>query len=143
MARSTRFSAALHVLACLDYSASQIGNETMSSADLATSVGTSPVVIRTLIRDLIKANLIETKEGKGGGVRLARSSPLITLEEVYVAVERGPVIPQNDHKEHKPCAVSCGIKQALNPIFQEVDAAVCASLRRQTLEKIGRSILRM
>src|SRR5678816_27793 len=83
---SSRFAVAVHVLAVLGY-IERHGASSVSSRMIATSVNTNPVVIRKLLRSLKKAGLVRSKEGKGGGVRLAKNAALISLRDIYRAVE--------------------------------------------------------
>lgn len=141
MAASSKFSIAVHILACLEYSERQCGEGQMNSDDLAISVNANPVIIRTLLSELRKFKLVISKEGKGGGTRLARPASKISLDSVYEAVERPSVLAVNPRAEHKPCTVSCGIKNALAPVLNNVDTAVVASLKKITLAEIVNRIM--
>ena len=57
----TKFSVALHILVMIAES-----ERTLSSKDLAISVGTNASYIRKIISLLKNANLIETHQGKPG-----------------------------------------------------------------------------
>ena len=74
---------AVHVLAVLAYRE----GDPVTSARLAASVNTNPVIIRRLLLSLQKARLVETRKGAGAGSRLSRSPGRINLGEVYRAVE--------------------------------------------------------
>ena len=66
---------AVHVLAVLAY---QEGDP-VTSARLAASVNTNPVIIRRLLLSLQRARLVETRKGAGSGSRLTRSPGRINL----------------------------------------------------------------
>ena len=109
----------------------------MSSEQLAASVRTNPVVVRRIIRALARAGVVATKEGKGGGARLARSPRRIPLLEIYRAVEDdGSVLAYNPNPPNRSCPVSCGIKDALAPVFGAVDDAVAHTLGKATLKDV-------
>jgi DNA-binding IscR family transcriptional regulator len=74
---------AVHVLAVLAYKE----GDPVTSAKLAASVNTNPVIIRRLLLSLQRARLVETRKGAGSGSRLSRSPGRINLAEVYRAVE--------------------------------------------------------
>ena len=80
--QSCRFAFAVHVLAVL-------ANESKcaSSASLAATVNTNPVVIRRLLIDLQNAGLIKTSRGPQGGAILAKPPKNISLWHVHSAVE--------------------------------------------------------
>jgi Rrf2 family protein len=137
--KASRFAIATHVLVSLEFSARR-GEPLVSSAGLATSVNTNPVFVRELLRKLSKANLVLTKEGSGGGVRLARRAAAITLRQVYEAVEEEPAIKQNCRPVHRACPVSCGMNSALAPIVEDVEEAMLRVLGRRNIAGLANDI---
>ena len=125
----------MHTLAALGFLKRQ-GIARVSSRLIAKSVNTNPVVIRNLILSLKKAGLVDSKEGKDGGVSLARPPTKVSLQEIYLAVEETGVLRHNKNPEFKPCPVSRGMKKTLSPIFEEVDRAVVKALKNKTLQQI-------
>ena len=83
MRTSCRFAMAVHVLSVLAYKE----GDRVTSAQLAGSVNTNPVIIRRLLLALQRARLVETCKGAGSGSRLSRSPVRINMAEVYRAVE--------------------------------------------------------
>ena len=135
MSASSRFAIAIHTLAVLGY-LKKHGVERTTSQQIAKSVNTNAVVIRNLLRSLKKAGLVEAKEGKDGGVCLARVPSKISLQEIYAAVEETGILRQNKKSEFKFCPVSREMKGILYPIFAEVDEVVAKTLRGKTLQGI-------
>ncbi len=105
----------------------------MSSALLAASVNTNPVVIRRLLLVLRKARLVETRKGSGWGSRLSRPAARINLAEVYRAVEGGGPFCLPRRKPNGACPVGRGIHAALGKIFVSAQAALEQDLSRTTL----------
>ena len=130
---------AAHILANIAYRTDH-GEEYVSSASIAVSVNTNAVFVRELLGKLREADLVTTKEGSSGGVRLSRRSNRISLKEIYLAVGERPPLTQNSRAEHKPCLVSCGIKSALKPTVKEVEQAVLDVLGRRSLSDIVKAI---
>lgn len=135
MPGSSRFAIAVHALAVLAY-LERRGVDRVSSALIARSASTNAVVIRTLLRSLKRAGLVEAKEGRGGGVRLCRRPGAISLAEVYAAVEGESVIARNRRPKMRACPVSCGMHEVFPALVAEVDAAVARVLRGRTLKQI-------
>jgi Rrf2 family protein len=135
MVANSRFAVAIHTLVALGFNQRK-GVNRLSSSYIATSVNTNPVVIRGLLLSLKRAGLIESKEGRDGGVSLARSPAKITLDEIYAAVESESVLAPHKKPEKKECLVSCRMKQILPSLFDEVDQAVTRSLRGKTLKEV-------
>ncbi len=57
-----------------------------SSSSMAQDLKAHAVYLRRVLAQLVRANLIQAREGRDGGYRLARSADDITLAEVYRAV---------------------------------------------------------
>jgi hypothetical protein len=58
----------------------------LSSAFLASRVGTNPAFVREILQNLNDARLTKSRLGPGGGAMLARPESKITLGEVYLVV---------------------------------------------------------
>lgn len=78
MQTPSKFAMSLHVLAMLDV----LDGAAPSSALLAASVGTHPVLVRRLLGALRRAGLVRTVRGARGAA-LARPAREITLLEVH------------------------------------------------------------
>ena len=81
---SSRFTIAVHVLACTEVVKD---DHQVNSAFISTSVGVNPVIIRKIFGQLKTAGLIYVQRGGNGGVSLAKPAEEITLCDVYRAVD--------------------------------------------------------
>jgi len=86
MSDSQRFPVAVHALAYLAHKCAFSSQAAVSSAELAASVPTNPVVVRRVTALLGKAGLVESRTGAGGGAWLKRAAETITLDQVLKAV---------------------------------------------------------
>ena len=77
----TKFSVALHILTMISES-----RETLSSQNLATSVGTNSSYIRKVITLLKNAGLIISHQGKSG-YQLGKIPKKMILLEIYYATQ--------------------------------------------------------
>jgi len=136
MSQNTRFAVAVHVLTALAYR----DGESLSSARLAASVRTNPVVIRRLLIRLGKAGLVQAQVGKSGGVRLARRPESITLLDIFRAVEGGSPFVIPDKPENKACEVSCAMRKLLSSVLAETDRAVSRSLEKVRLSDLVKGV---
>ncbi len=129
MKTSCRFAMAVHVLTVLAY---QEGDR-VTSATLAGSVNTNPVIIRRLLLALQRAKLVETGKGAGSGSRLSRSPGRINLGEIYRAVEDSESFGTPARKPNAACPVGHCIREALEKIFTSAQAALEKDLEKTTL----------
>jgi Rrf2 family protein len=132
MRTSCRFAIAVHVLALLAYK----DGDRVTSAYLAGSVNTNPVIIRRLLLVLQKAKLVETNKGAGAGSRLSRSPKRINLAEIYRAVEEAEAFSSPARKPNSGCPVGQCIRKTLNDIFTSAQSAMERDLERQTLADV-------
>ena len=129
MRTSCRFGMAVHVLAVLAYKE----GDRVTSALLADSVNTNPVIIRRLLLSLQRAKLVDTCKGAGSGSRLSRSPRRINLAEVYRAVEPAEPFASLSRKPNAACPVGKYIREALGRVFKSAQIALERDLEKTTL----------
>ena len=132
-----RFTFAVHIMTALAFRGAQI-----ASKSLASSVNTHPVVVRRLLLDLRRAQLVKTFAGRTGGAILAKPAHKITLFDIYNAVEARPVLRVGDRKVWRQCPVSCNMKRLMNTVAGSVEQAVNRQLRGVSLDRFVRNIER-
>lgn len=138
MPGSCRFAMAVHVLAVLAYQL----ESGATSALIASSVNTNPVVIRRLLCALREAGLVETQKGAGLGSRLMRPSHAITLADIYRAVETGEGFSFPGSVPNAKCPVGANMQSALETIFTSAQDAMERELETKTLADILRKVAR-
>jgi Rrf2 family protein len=129
MRTNCRFAMAVHVLAVLAYK----DGDRVTSAFLAGSVNTNPVIVRRLLLALQRARLVETCKGAGAGSRLSRSARRINLGEVYRAVECAEPFGKPARKPNSACPVGHCMQETLERIFRSAEAALERDLEKTTL----------
>ena len=132
MRTSCRFAMAVHVLAVLAYKE----GDRVTSALLAGSVNTNPVIVRRLLLALQRANLVETCKGAGSGSRLSRSPRRIDLAEVYRAVENAEPFASPSRKPNAACPVGKCIQKTLDRVFASAQSALERDLEKTTLADV-------
>lgn len=120
---------AAHVLAVLAYKE----GDRVTSATLAASVNTNPVIIRRLLLVLQRARLVETRKGVGAGSRLSRSPARINLAQVYRAVEAAEPFANPARKPSDACPVGHCIRATLRHVFAAAQNALERDLEKTTL----------
>lgn len=86
MSDSQKFPVAAHALAYLAHKEAFSASAAVSSAALAASMPTNPVVVRRVTAMLAKAGLIATRAGASGGAWLLQPADRISLGQVLRAV---------------------------------------------------------
>src|SRR5262245_57606366 len=129
MRTSCRFAMAVHVLTVLAYKE----GDRVTSAFLAGSINTNPVIVRRLLLALQQARLVETGKGAGSGSRLSRSPRRINLGEIYRAVESHEPFATPSRKPNSACPVGRCIRDTLDTVFASAQEALERDLAKTSL----------
>jgi DNA-binding IscR family transcriptional regulator len=136
MARATRFSVAVHVLALVAY----FGGRRLTSETIADSVGTNASFVRRLFSLLARLGLVGSAWG-GAAPRLARPAGKITLLDIYRAVDMEDEHRLAIHDDPNPrCTVGRHIEGALDAVIAPAEQAFETQLDRRTLADVTRLI---
>lgn len=126
---ATRFSVAIHILLLI--ASDSAGDST--SARLAWSIGTNPVVVRRIAGQLSRAGLIAVQRGPGGA-SLARPAAQITLRDVWRAIHPEKEKLIGVHKRtNAECAVGRQVPDLLRHRFDQAERAMLADFAGTTL----------
>jgi Rrf2 family protein len=135
MASNTRVATAVQILCVIRFR-----DNATTSDDIARSLGTNPVVVRRLLKDMARAGFVALKPGKDGGVMLTMPAERITIDRVFHAVEGDGGIFALRPGGNPRCPVNQGMKRLLPQLFAEVGTAVDATLGRTTIADLMRDI---
>jgi Rrf2 family transcriptional repressor of oqxAB len=134
---SGRFAMAVHALALLAQD-----HDGYPSAYLAGSVNTHAVFLRRVLGSLARAGLIETREGRGGGYRLARPASAIRLSEVYRVMEPDGPLTASPCDPNPRCPVGAGMRSAFAATAEAAREGLEQALAGQTVADVVRGALR-
>lgn len=129
---SGRFAIATHALALL----AQTG-ESCASDELSASINTNPAFLRRILARLSQAGLIEAREGRAGGYRLARPAKRIRLSEVYAAVEPEGAIAPSPCEPNAKCPIGAGIQRAFDEVAEAANEGLLRGLSQKTVADIA------
>jgi Rrf2 family protein len=136
MLSSSRFVVAIHALSVL---ARMGGKGPVCSTAIAESVHTNPVVIRRLMSQLEKSQIVKSTAGRTGGFQLARGATSINLAEVYQAVEDETVFRMHKVDPTSECPVAAQIKSVLANPLGKAERAMTESLATTSLHDVVQS----
>jgi Rrf2 family protein len=123
---------AVHVLTLLAYKE----GDRVTSAYLAGSVNTNPVIVRRLLLALQRAKLVDTCKGAGSGSRLNYSPKRINLAQIYKAVEVAEAFKTPSREPSEDCPVGQCMKEELEKIFRSAENAMERDLEKTTLADV-------
>ncbi|KAB2343723.1 RrF2 family transcriptional regulator [Actinomadura rudentiformis] len=137
MGLSSRSAVAIHALTML----ARWGDRSLTSAEIADSLASNPVLVRRILGSLRDAGLVWSTEGRGGGWSLARAPREITLYDAYTAVEAGPILSRHPHPPSDACEVGRHMQALLEAEFRDAERAMEERLGRTTIAHLLRQVL--
>ncbi|GLV76869.1 Rrf2 family transcriptional regulator [Streptomyces hygroscopicus] len=137
MGLSSRSAVAIHALTML----ARWGDRSLTSAEIADSLASNPVLVRRILGSLRNAGLVWSTEGRGGGWSLARAPRDITLYDAYAAVEEGRILSRHAHPPSDACEVGRNISALLEVEFRDAERAMEERLGRTTIAHLLRRVL--
>jgi Rrf2 family protein len=135
MNTNQRFAVSVHILTLLAAS-----DGLLTSAAIAESVVTNPVVIRRTLASLRERGLVRSRPGVNGGWRLLRAPGKIGLCEVYRSLEQEGVLAMHSHP-NKKCRVGAHIRDSLNEVFTAAQMEMEKELGKYTVADILEDVL--
>lgn len=131
---TSKFTAAVHILACIDIFDGQMR---VTSDFLSGSTGVNAVIVRNVLGQLRNAGIVETRQGSGGA-HLAKALDEVTLYDIYKAVE---CIDDEGlfHFHENPnveCPVGRNIHKAMDDRLAAAQTALENELKRTTLAQV-------
>ena len=126
---NTRFATAIHILTLL----AKDPQEWLTSDWIAGSVNVNPVIVRKELINLKKSGLIESRQGKVGGVRIAKNPEQINISEIYESVKNTEVLGKRNQNPNPLCIVGKDINKNLDILFGETDDLVFQFLKEKKL----------
>lgn len=136
MRTSCRFAMAVHVLTLLAYKE----GDRVTSAFLAGSINTHPVIVRRLLLALQRAKLVDTCKGAGSGSRLNCAPRRINMARVYRAVEAAETFGTPARKPNPACPVGQCMREMLEEMFTSAQRAMERDLERTTLADVMQAV---
>lgn len=129
----SKFAISVHILSLLSLSET----EWLSSDIIAGSMNTNPALVRKELAGLREAGLIEGKEGKNGGSKLARPANSILMSEIFEVVKDKHVFGFSPNLPNPDCPVGANINEALDGLFNEIDQSIYDRLKHITLAQFS------
>ena len=131
---SSRFTIAIHILACIDTFEKDYK---ITSDFLASSVNVNPVIIRKILSQLKSAKIVDVQRGSGGA-SIIKPVEEITFLDIYNAVEcieNGELFHFHENPNLK-CPVGRNIHNILDNKLLQVQNALEKELKKITLADV-------
>jgi DNA-binding IscR family transcriptional regulator len=100
----------------------------LSSDYMAGSINVNPVLVRKELSNLIKHQLITSREGKNGGYTLSKPATSISLASIYQSIKQGNVLGQAKNQPNPACPIGKQINNHLKDLDNEIEQAMLNKL---------------
>ena len=125
---NTQLAVATHALVFLAH----FKDGPQSSALIASSIGTNPVVVRKMMQKLEQHGLVKSVAGSKGGLLLAKPARAITLLQVFEAVN-GKEIFSAHSTSHPKCPVGSQMNDLLHETFSSAEKAMRVEFAKKSI----------
>lgn len=136
MAYSLSFSKSILVLAFISDKIRRGETEYISTKVMSELLNIPKPTLSIIFNNLIRAGILESKEGINGGVRFAKNAEQITLLDILTAIENQKSLFQTSFelkaKSKRPESLKKAVVKALNSVEEEMKTA----LSKTTLKDI-------
>ena len=133
----SKFAISVHILSLLSLSET----EWLSSDMIAGSMNTNPALVRKELAALREAGLVEGKEGKNGGSKLAKPANSILLSDIFQIIKENHIFGFSPNLPNPDCPVGREINGALEQLFDEIDKVVFDKLKHLTLAQFSAQLI--
>ena len=136
MSANSRLTTAVHALCWLEL-ARRRGRPSLTSAEIADSLASHPVLVRRTLAPLRDHGLIEVSgRGPGAGWRMTRPAADVSLADLHAALSEPTPFDLHPHEPKQTCPVGYGIRPVLTDVYAEVGAAIRVALARRSIADV-------
>lgn len=133
MRSDSRLSRMLHVLLHMARH-----DAPFTSEQIATMLGTNPVVVRRTMAGLRDAGYVRSEKGHGGGLTIACDLAQVTLLDIHHAVGGPHLFAIGNGSDNPECAVERVVNAALDDALRQAEALLIARLGSIALADLAR-----
>jgi Rrf2 family protein len=108
----------------MSYVAAKGDNWRLTTDMIAEAVKDHPARVRQIVAALVKAGLLKSLRGAGGGIAIARPPEQITLRDLYLAVEDGPPLALGLRDPFRNWDNVCFVRPVLGGVLDDMEQAL-------------------
>ena len=140
MAYSLSFSKSILVLIFISDKTRRGETEFISTKVMSEFLNIPKPTLSVILSNLMRAGILQTKEGIKGGVRMARSEDEITLLDLLIAIENEKPLFQTDYELNVSGKRPDNAKNRVNNVLKQIEKTIKDDLKKTTLKNIIDSI---
>jgi Rrf2 family protein len=136
MSYSLSFTKSILVVIFISDKIRQNQFEFLSTADISKYLSIPKPTLVKILQNLNIANIIETKEGKQGGIRLMKEPSKITVLEILEAMEKGKPLFQTSFNILAEGRRPNNAQQSIKNILTDAENQLKKELSKKTIAEI-------
>ena len=136
MSYSLSFTKSILVVIFISDKIRQKQFEFLSTADISKYLSIPKPTLVKILQNLNVANIIETKEGKNGGIRLMKEPSEITVLEIFEAMEKGKPLFQTAYNILANAKRPNNAQESIKNILTDAEEQLKNELAKKTIEEI-------
>jgi Rrf2 family protein len=136
MSYSLSFTKSILVVIFISDKIRQQQFEFLSTADISKYLSIPKPTLVKILQNLNAANIIETKEGKNGGIRLMKAPSEITILEIFEAMEKGKPLFQTSYNILADAKRPNNAQKSIKNILTDAEKQLKNKLSKKNIEDI-------
>ncbi|MFK5880260.1 MAG: Rrf2 family transcriptional regulator [Flavobacteriaceae bacterium] len=136
MSYSLSFTKSIFVVIFISDKIRQKQFEYLSTADISKYLSIPKPTLVKILQNLNLANIIETKEGKLGGIRLMKDPSDITILEILEAMERGKPLFQTSYNILADGKRPNNAQKSIENVLNDAENQLKNELSKKTIAEI-------
>lgn len=136
MSYSLSFTKSILVVIFISDKIRQKQFEYLSTADISKYLSIPKPTLVKILQNLNFANIIETKEGKNGGIRLMKKPSDITVLEILEAMEKGKPLFQTSYNILADAKRPNNAQKLIKSVLNNAELQLKNELAKKTIEEM-------
>lgn len=136
MSYSLSFTKSILVVIFISDKIRQNQFEFLSTADISKYLSIPKPTLVKILQNLNMANIVETKEGKLGGIRLMKDPSNITVLEILEAMERGKPLFQTSFNILAEGKRPNNAQKSIKNVLEDAEGTMKNELSKKTIAEI-------
>ncbi|NRD78509.1 Rrf2 family transcriptional regulator [Bacillus sp. BRMEA1] len=119
-----------------------MSDNVLSSKEIANMMESGTTFMRRVMSQLVRANLVEAREGRDGGYLLAKPANSITLADVYRALQMSNPLGSGMVDSTLDCERGASVRSLFQELSSQVEESTLHVFKQYTIERIAAEVFK-
>jgi Rrf2 family protein len=140
MAYSLSFSKSILVLIFISDKTRRGETEFISTKVMSELLNIPKPTLSVILSNLMRAGILQTKEGINGGVRMAKGEEAISLLDILIAIENEKPLFQTEYELNVSGSRPDNAKKSIHTMLKGIELKIKEDMKKTTLRDILNSM---